>query len=51
LFGSLEELSLEEIKQQFETNVFGVIRATKAVIPAMRKQGNGTIVKVLLVGE
>ena len=39
LFGSLEELSLEEIKQQFETNVFGVIRATKAVIPTMRKQG------------
>ena len=45
LFGSLEESNLEEIKQQFETNVFGVIRATKAVIPTMRKRGNGTIVK------
>ena len=33
LFGPLEESSLEEIKQQFETNVFGVIRTTKAVIP------------------
>ena len=32
LFGSLEESSLEEIKQQFETNIFGVIRTTKAVI-------------------
>ena len=32
LFGSLEESNTEEIKQQFETNVFGVIRATKAVI-------------------
>ena len=41
LFGPLEESSLEEIKQQFETNVFGVIRTTKAVIPTMRKQGKG----------
>jgi short-subunit dehydrogenase len=50
LFGSLEESSLEEIKQQFETNIFGVIRTIKAVIPTMRKQGNGTIINVSSAG-
>ena len=49
LFGSLEESSLEEIKQVFETNVFGVIRTTKAVVPTMRKQGNGIIVNISCV--
>ena len=50
LFGSLEESSIEEIKRQFETNVFGVIRTTKAVIPTMRKHGNGMIVNISSVG-
>jgi short-subunit dehydrogenase len=50
LFGSLEELTIDEIKGQFETNFFGVIRATKAVIPTMRKQGNGTIVNISSLG-
>ena len=50
LFGSLEESNIEEIKQQFETNVFGVMRTTKAVIPTMRKHGNGMIVIICSIG-
>lgn len=50
LFGSLEELTIDEIKEQFETNFFGVIRACKAVIPTMRKRGNGTIINISSLG-
>ena len=50
LFGSLEDLSIEEIKAQFETNFFGVLRVTQQVIPVMRKQNTGTIVNVSSVG-
>ena len=38
LGGALEDLSMEEIKPQFETNLFGLIRVTQAVLPIMRKQ-------------
>jgi NAD(P)-dependent dehydrogenase (short-subunit alcohol dehydrogenase family) len=52
LFGSLEDLSIEEIKALFETNFFGVIRVTQKVLPVMRMQtsGGGTIVNVSSVG-
>jgi len=46
LFGCLEDLSMEELKAQFETNFFGVVRVSQAVIPVMRKQKSGNIVNV-----
>src|SRR5919199_1408705 len=46
LVGPLEELSIQEFKEQFETNVFGVIKVTKSVSPIMRKQRDGIIVNV-----
>jgi NAD(P)-dependent dehydrogenase (short-subunit alcohol dehydrogenase family) len=42
LFGAFEDLSMDEIKAQFETNFFGVIRVTQHVIPIMRTQRNGS---------
>jgi len=46
LGGAFEDSSIEEIKALYETNVFGLIRTTLAVLPAMRKQKSGTIVNV-----
>ncbi len=42
LTGAFEDLSMAEIKSQYETNVFGLIRTTQAVLPLMRKQNSGT---------
>ena len=46
LMGAFEELHLEEIRQQFETNFFGLIRVTQAVLPLMRKRQSGIIVNI-----
>ena len=47
LSGALEDLAIEEeIKAQYETNLYGLIRTTQAVLPIMRKQKSGIIVNI-----
>jgi short-subunit dehydrogenase len=46
LVGGAEESSLEQAKSLFDVNLFGVIRLTKAVLPAMRRQRAGRIVNI-----
>jgi NAD(P)-dependent dehydrogenase (short-subunit alcohol dehydrogenase family) len=46
LFSPIEDVTLGQVKEQFETNFFGVVRATREVLPIMRKQRKGTIVNV-----
>jgi len=46
LFGAFEDFSMHEIKNQFETNVFGVIRVIREVLPTMRQQKSGIIVNI-----
>jgi len=48
--GPLEEIPLDEVRRQFETNVFGPIRLTQLVLPGMRRQGWGRIVNLSSMG-
>ncbi len=49
-FGMVEELSERELRDQFETNVFGAIWVTQAALPILREQGHGHIVQVSSIG-
>ena len=48
--GALETLSMDSVRRQFETNVFGLLRLTQLVLPGMRAAGAGKIVNVSSMG-
>ena len=46
LLGAVEEVSDEEVKKQYATNVFGLLNVTRAVLPYMRSQHSGHIINI-----
>lgn len=49
-YGAFEEIPLDEARQQFDVNVFGLARLTQLVLPVMREQRAGRIVNVSSMG-
>jgi len=49
-FGFVEEVSEAELRAQLETNLFGAVWVTQAVLPGMREQGSGHIIQVSSIG-
>lgn len=50
LFGAVEDIPMEDVRYQFEVNLFGVGELTKAVLPQMRKQHSGKIINISSMG-
>ena len=48
--GPLEAFTPEQVRQQFETNVFGVLRVNRAALPQMRQQGSGLLLQMGSLG-
>ena len=48
--GAVESVPMDEVRRQFETNVFGLVRMCQLVLPAMRAQRSGRIVNVSSMG-
>jgi NAD(P)-dependent dehydrogenase (short-subunit alcohol dehydrogenase family) len=48
--GAIEEVAMGDIRRQFETNVFGLVRMCQLVLPGMRRQRSGRIVNVSTMG-
>ena len=50
MLGAIEEVSDEEFMPMFETNLFGLLRVTKAFLPKMRERGRGHIINLSSIG-
>ncbi|MGW0823859.1 SDR family oxidoreductase [Streptomyces sp. NPDC002845] len=50
LFGAVEELTEQQVRDQMETNFFGALWVTQAALPLLRAQGGGHIVQISTVG-
>ncbi|RUR03026.1 SDR family oxidoreductase [Labedella endophytica] len=50
LFGTIEEITEQQLRDQLETNLFGVFNVTQAVLPIMREQGSGHIIQISTIG-
>ncbi len=50
LYGPVEQVSMDEVRRQFETNFFGLVRLTQLVLPGMRTAGRGRILNVSSMG-
>lgn len=50
LFGAVEELSEEQLQAQLETNFFGAVWVTQAVLPHLRSQGSGHLIQISSIG-
>ena len=50
LFGAVEELGEKDIRDQIETNLFGALWVTQAVLPYLRQQGSGHIIQISSIG-
>jgi NADP-dependent 3-hydroxy acid dehydrogenase YdfG len=50
LSGAVETLAMDEVRREFETNVFGLVRMCQLVLPAMREAGRGRIVNLSSMG-
>ncbi|VXC19038.1 oxidoreductase [Aeromicrobium sp. 9AM] len=48
--GAVETLDLDDVRRQFETNVFGLVRMCQLVLPSMRQKGSGRIVNISSMG-
>lgn len=50
LFGMVEEITEQQLRDQLETNLFGAFFVTRAVLPILREQGSGHLVQISTIG-